>query len=317
MKLHYQRAGDGDKVIFICNGAGGRIHVWEPLLRALKQQGMYDRDRFTVVTWDYRGLFESEAPEVDARLSIRDIAMDIHAVLQDMKKDKIFALVGWSMGVQVGLEYTALHPGKVDPLDVNHNSPTHNLSPILIDKVDNLVMLNGTHGHIIDSAMQPIFRMPWLGGAMGDILTWLKYASPWLRVMLQKLIKQAEPFVRLHFRTDANPDMEWLNWEWALDIFDNSQEHTNSFIIQFQELNAHSVYHHLSQMKQPALIITGMLDPLTPAYQSYELRQQLENSTIEVYTWASHFTLMEYSKEVADSIVKFILAHEHDDKPQN
>ena len=272
----------------ICNGAGGRLHVWEPLLRALKKEDMYAKDRFTVVTWDYRGLFQSAAPEVEARLSIRDIAMDIGAVMRAMGREKIFALVGWSMGVQVGLEYTALHPGKVE----------------------HLVMLNGTHGHIIDSAMQPIFRMPWLGGAMGDILTWLKYANPWLRTILQRLIKSAEPLVRLHFRTDANPDMEWLNWEWALDIFDNSESHTNAFIVQFQELNAHSVYHHLPKMPQPALIITGMLDPLTPAYQSYELRQQLENSRIEVYTWASHFTLMEYSTEVADSIVKFILAHE-------
>ena len=41
----------------------------------------------------------------------------------------------------MGLEYTAVHPGKVS----------------------NLICLNGTHGHIIDSALQPIFRMPWVG----------------------------------------------------------------------------------------------------------------------------------------------------------
>ena len=41
--------------------------VWEPLLRHLQDKGMYDEGQFTVVTWDYRGLFQSDAPSNDAR----------------------------------------------------------------------------------------------------------------------------------------------------------------------------------------------------------------------------------------------------------
>ena len=79
------------------------------------------------------------------------------------------------------------------------------------------------------------------------------------------------------------------------------QAHTHSFITHFQELNAHSVYHHLPSISQRSKIITGMLDVLTPAYQSYELRQCLPNSDIDVYMWSSHFTLMEHADEVAAS----------------
>ena len=85
------------------------------------------------------------------------------------------------------------------------------------------------------------------------------------------------------------------------------QAHTHSFITHFQELNAHSVYHHLPSISQRSKIITGMLDVLTPAYQSYELRQCLPNSDIDVYMWSSHFTLMEHADEVAASCVDFIL----------
>lgn len=172
------------------------------------------------------------------------------------------------------------------------------------------MLLNGTHGHIMDSALQPVFRIPWLGGAYGDILAYLKYSAPWLRLTLRNMVMSSEKACRFNFRNDANPDMEWLQWEWLTDIFNVSKSHTHSFIVQFQELAAHSVYHHLPDMLQPTLIITGMLDPLAPAYQSYELRQHLVNSEIQVYTWSDHFTLMSYGEEVAASIVKFISDHE-------
>jgi len=287
--IHYQQIGHGNKVILLCNGAGGRIHVWEPLLRALRDEGMYDSERFTVVTWDYRGLFQSGAPTNDARLSIRDIASDINAVLDSVGKERVHTLIGWSMGVQVGLEFTALHP----------------------NKVEHLVLLNGSHGNIMDSALQPVFRIPWLGGAYGDFLAYLKDNAPWLGPSLRKMVLSSEGFLRIVFRNGANADMEWLQWEWLRDIFDVSKVHTHSFIVQFQELNAHSVYHHLPNMEQRALIITGMLDPLTPAYQSYELRQQLRNSKLEVYMTSTHFTLMEHAEEVAHSIRNFICENEH------
>ena len=67
VRLHYQHVGNGDKVIMIANGAGGRLHVFEPLLRHLRDRSMYEEGQFTVITWDYRGLFESGKPENDAR----------------------------------------------------------------------------------------------------------------------------------------------------------------------------------------------------------------------------------------------------------
>ena len=99
----------------------------------------------------------------------------------------------------MGLEYTAVHPGKVS----------------------NLICLNGTHGHIIDSALQPIFRMPWVGGMMSDILAYLKYSAPWIRLGVRAGVLKMEPVLRQRF--DANPDMEWLNWQWLLDIVDVSK----------------------------------------------------------------------------------------------
>ncbi len=80
------------------------------------------------------------------RQSVRDNAEDVLDILhhfkharEDNTPDKIACFLGWSTGVQVGLELVCLYP----------------------DVVERLVFLNGTHGQTLQSAFQPVFRIPW------------------------------------------------------------------------------------------------------------------------------------------------------------
>lgn len=80
------------------------------------------------------------------RQSVRDNAEDVIDLLTHFKQGrsdstpkKIALFLGWSTGVQVGLELVCLYP-------------------TLVDK---LVLLNGSHGHALQSALQPVFRIPW------------------------------------------------------------------------------------------------------------------------------------------------------------
>ena len=69
LQLYYEIVGDRDRTIVLANGLGGRLYSWAPILRAFK-------DRYRFITWDYRGLFESGAPDEIRRLSIQDHAED-------------------------------------------------------------------------------------------------------------------------------------------------------------------------------------------------------------------------------------------------
>jgi pimeloyl-ACP methyl ester carboxylesterase len=48
-----------------------------------------------------------------------------------------------------------------------------------------------------------------------------------------------------------------------------------------------------AEICQPTLIITGCLDPLTPAYHSYEMARRIPNSTLLCKTLGSHFVMLE------------------------
>merc|ERR1712079_339767 len=52
-----------------------------------------------------------------------------------------------------------------------------------------------------------------------------------------------------------------------------------NYVRMFLELDAHSVYHLLETIQNPVLLISGLVDPLTPCVHSYEMDSLLPNST--------------------------------------
>ena len=107
---------------------------------------------YTFVTWDYRGLFSSDQPKRERRLSVRDHAEDALAVLRSFGFDGCDVVVGHSMGVQVALEFSLLFP----------------------ESCGSLVLLNGSHGHVLRTALQPLFRVPLLWNVLQEGLEFLK-----------------------------------------------------------------------------------------------------------------------------------------------
>ena len=104
-------------------------------------------DKATIVAWDYRGLFNSrggcEGVE-EAFFGIRDNAEDAKEIMEHLGWEKCEAYLGYSTGVQVGLELVTMYP----------------------DLVERLVLLNGAHGQLLHSLLQPFFRVPLLGESM-------------------------------------------------------------------------------------------------------------------------------------------------------
>jgi pimeloyl-ACP methyl ester carboxylesterase len=272
----YWVVGDGPRTLLLANGLGGRLYAWEPLLRALAPG-------FRFITWDYRGLFESSTPERRRHLSIADHAEDARAVL-DAERIERAVICGWSMGVQVALELATLHP----------------------ERVAGLVLLNGTYGHAFSSGFQPLFPFPFVGRwghraieylvehpELTDRIATLYEAMMTPTLALFWLVSQT-PFAR------ARPLLD----RYRADVFD--ERNFSNFLRLFQELDAHSAYHHLRDIEAPALVVSGACDLITPAYQSREMVRRLPRAEALHLQRASHFVLVERPEVVVPAIERFL-----------
>jgi len=271
--LYYEVLGRGDRVMLLCNGLGGRLYSWGPLL-----------DRFweshRLITWDYRGLFESysgKAP-VHRRLAIPAHADDARAILDAEGVDEC-VLVGWSMGVQVALELAASFP----------------------ERVRSLVLLNGTYGHAMSTALQPIASVPWLPKYLHSATETLRRKRA-LQTWVKRGVRVGVPVAPLAFTLTAGRRafaMRHLLARYYDDVLGPSFE---NFLRLFQELDAHSVYHVLPEIAAPALVVSGALDPLTPQRQSFEIARRLPNAQHVALARASHFALLERPDVVLPAI---------------
>jgi len=274
--LAYEVMGTGPKLLILANGLGGRLYAWEPLLEEFCSE-------YRIATWDYRGLFESSSPEAICRLSVRDQAED---GVEIMRAEGVDSAVwfGWSFGVQVVLEIAAVHP----------------------NAVAGLVLLNGTYGHVFSSALQPGIRLPFLPRYIHDALEFLQdhpeAGGIFRRVSKATTISSLAVLALLHGRRaiELRPMLE----RYISDIF--QPEVFVNYLRLFQELDAHSAYHHLRAVSAPALILSGRWDVLTPPRQSRDMARKLRNSRHLHIKSGSHFLLVEKPKIVLPAIREFL-----------
>lgn len=276
VEIFYETVGTGDRVVVLANGLGGRLYSWEPVLQAFE-------GRFRFITWDYRGLFDSGAPDRNRRLSIPDHAEDIRAILDAEKVDSA-TFIGWSMGVQVSLEMATLYP----------------------DRVKRLVLINGTHGHALETGFQPFFRVPYVNRMLHELIDYFRARPHQVRRLARLALN---PFVqdttaRLIGRLYSKPHMERFIKQYSQDIF--AGDKFSNFLRLFQELDAHSVYHHLRDLPHPALVVYGDLDFLTPGYQSREIIRKMPNAEGLRIPQATHFVLLEYPDRLIPRLRAFL-----------
>eukprot|EP01097_Dermamoeba_algensis_P004149 TRINITY_DN2755_c0_g1_i1.p1 TRINITY_DN2755_c0_g1~~TRINITY_DN2755_c0_g1_i1.p1 ORF type:complete len:344 (+),score=66.77 TRINITY_DN2755_c0_g1_i1:83-1033(+) len=137
------------KVMVFANGLGvrGTFLLYAPIIHHYIKSG-----EWTFITWNYRGLHGSDTPKNARRLAIPEHAEDLLQLMKQEKLKEIDVLFGHSMGVQVSLEFAILYP----------------------EKVRHLVLMNGTHGHVLTTAWQPFFRVPLVSTFLSHLLFFMK-----------------------------------------------------------------------------------------------------------------------------------------------
>ncbi len=277
---------DGGRLMVVANGIGCGPWFWQPLCARMRRH----HPDWTVLTWDYRGLFGSRwrAGLPLRRMAIKEQTEDLGELLDDFGAARVDALVGWSTGVQVSLEFAVLYP----------------------DRVGRLCLLNGTHGNMFGTALQPVFRIP----PFNDALHWalqVVVEHRGLLVWLAEHAWKAEWWVRrglrvAYFGWCANGRViEDCTMRYLFDIFGHGPEHMRRYIRFLQELDAHSCYHFLQDVAQPTLIVSGFLDVLTPAFQSFEMAFRMPNARHHCWLLGTHFVNIEYPEAVARELAEF------------
>jgi 3-oxoadipate enol-lactonase len=272
--IAYEVLGQGERAIVLSNGLGGRLYAWTPVLEAFWKD-------HRIITWDYRGLFASEAPRSLRKLSVANHVDDIHAILEAEDVDRA-VFVGWSMGVQVSLDFAASHPSRIA----------------------GLVLLNGTHGHVLSTGFQPVVSIPFLPKRLHALLDWLQ-DHPEVAEQIARVSRLSELPTYLMMRIMAGPharDLSPLIGRYMDDVLGAS---FTNYLRLFQELDAHSVYHLLRHIEAPALVISGLFDILTPAYQSREMARRLPNSEYIRLWRSSHFSMLERPEVVIPAMRRF------------
>jgi len=273
--IAYEVVGSGKKTLLLANGLGGRLYSLEPIVEEFWRE-------YRIITWDYRGLFESDNPQSIRRLQVVHHVEDAREILDAEHVDRA-VLFGWSMGVQIALDFAASYP----------------------TRVAGLILMNGTYGRVFSSSFQPFFPIPglpkWLHGVsellqarpeIADALAVLARVTEWPTVALMFITAgpktlELRPVLRRYFKDCLGPSFR-------------------SYMRLFQELDAHSAYHLLPEITAPALIISGRLDFLTPAYQSDEMARRMPNAERLSITRASHFALLERSEVVLGAMRRFL-----------
>lgn len=269
-RLEVQTFGEGDTTIVIANGLGGTLLAWAPLLRALEKD-------YRFVSWDYRGLYGSEAPAKPERIAVEDHVADMRVVMDATGTDSAI-IAGWSMGVQVCVQ------AAVD----------------LRERVDGLILINGTYGRVFDTA----FPVP----GTGLVLPWVNRGIIAASPVLPPLVRAATAFpyfVPLMERVglvDEHLDREvFVAIASGFEQLDFRVYHRI-----MQKLHDHDGEPLLPEIVQPMLLVVGERDAMTPP----SIRRVFERHVPHCETFAvprgTHYSLIEYPELVVGRIERFL-----------
>jgi pimeloyl-ACP methyl ester carboxylesterase len=274
LQLHWRAVGRGP-VIACCNGVGVGTFFWKYFTRAFS-------DRFTVVTWDYRGHGRSDR-RIDPRgidLGVPRHADDLGAVLAAVCDGVEPALlVGHSMGCQVALETRRRHP----------------------ERCAGLVLILGTAGKALDTFFDDprsprFFRLAHrivfaFGSASNEIV------RPLLESPLAWFVARRFGLVD-RFYAPREDMLAYMHHLATLDL--------PLFIETVVRTNDHDAWDLLPTLDRPLLVIAAENDKFTPLWCSHEIRRRTPGAELLVLADASHAALIEQPETINRRVARFV-----------
>jgi pimeloyl-ACP methyl ester carboxylesterase len=270
-RVAYQVRGPvGAPAVVLANGLGGSFEAFRHIYAALGE-------RYRILCWDYRGLYRSARPLDLATLSIPSHCRDLAALLaHEGIGEAVF--IGWSMGVQVAFEFFRHHRRHMR----------------------GIVAVNGTYGTPFRSALASRLTRHVIPGLLALLKARATLATRLTRRAvgwdgLVPLLVRAGLASR-HIDADAMRDVaeDFKTLDFAL------------YSDQLRALGQHDARDLLSAIDLPVLIITGDKDLMTPVFTARRMNQRISGSRLIVLPGGSHYTPLEYPREIGEEVRLFV-----------
>ncbi len=267
-RIAYHVIGQGP-ALMLANGLGGTYLAWRHLYT-------YFKDRYRIISWDYRGLYHSSPPDNLEHLRMEDHLKD---ALSLCEAEGISSAVwaGWSMGVQLNLEL-------------------YRHAPELFRA---MVCINGTFGRPFDTAFG------WAGSGLllpagADLAA--RFALP-LSIAGRTAVKWSG-FIRTMKRlglvgsTLDESIFRDLTKEFAsLDV--------KNYMAIFKTLGDHDAKDVLPAIDVPVLVIAGERDPFTPKKVAEKMKRRIPDAQLSIVPGGTHYVPVEYPELVNLRLEKF------------
>jgi pimeloyl-ACP methyl ester carboxylesterase len=199
----------------------------------------------------------------------------MEAVVAAEKLDR-FVLGGWSMAVQLSLEYHHRHPEKVKALVLINGPYERALSAVLRFKGGESVVKAGLRAAIAGSkVLNPLSRAILGAKGMGKVL--------------HKVGVVAE-----------NPE----EFEEVLGEF--CQVDWGYYFTMTRQLHDHSAADYLAEIRVPTLVTSGTHDKVTPRDTVEEMARRIPGAELFVVDRATHYILTEFPEVVTERIARFL-----------
>ncbi len=257
VELAVQSVGEGPAVLL-----GNGIGVSKPGLDILAD---HLRDRYRVICWDYRGVGESWVPDKKVSFSIPRHAADALQILDALEQERV-AMLGWSMGVPVGLEMIRIAPDRVVGYGALFGAPGQPFRAAFPRPVAEAVHLAVRSATVNPWPTQAILSL----GAAVPPLAWavcstVRFVGPW-----------------------AHPDT------FQADVRSTASANKTAYFNTMYELIHHDASDMLHTITCPSLVVAGDQDWVTPPLAAEKMANATPGCELVVIPRTTHFGVIEH-----------------------
>lgn len=265
--VRVHRAGKGPHRWLLTPGLGTPLLCWKHIFEAF-------HERMTIVTWDQRGLFDSDAPLRGSALAFERHVDDAESIVQHLGWDR-FVTGSWSMGVQLGLGLYERMP----------------------ERIQALALINGAFEHVLRTAYGPAFTTPLIRAALAGLVRGSRVLTPPARKFLASG-KAGFLMHKLSVSTANAPFVTAVTQELArVDL--------GTYFTILLELDKHSARPVLDRVNVPTLITAGEKDVATPPSVMRELSRRIPHADYVQIEDGTHYTPLEYPTELNRALERF------------
>lgn len=273
----FATGGGPGPTMVLCNGLGGNIQAWKYLI---EEFGPHHQ----IISWDYRGLYQSGPAAERTGYDVQTQVADLHAVLQHFAVDKA-VLVGWSMGVQVAFEAWRQFP----------------------QKILGLVLINGTYGSPLHTAFGPLLKDSPLKALLPKIARGLEVASHLAEPFQPAAQRMSKTKLALKVMQTLGLASAALDEEMFLALAaEVAGLHMPRYMATLNALAQHSAEDILGSITVPVLVVTGDRDLFTPIAQSREMVRAIPHAELLVIPSGTHYTPLEFPELIHLRVEKWL-----------